>query len=115
VFGVFLADYFVLQRRSVEALYETRGIYWQRSGFGILAIAVWVAGFFLYAFAAQPQWLLQNFDFVSWVPDRATQIGGTIPALVFSFGVYAIIGRFVLMGGDPAVTSVASGSVQAEA
>ncbi len=98
VFGILLADYFALRRRryQVAQLYESSGPYWYTSGFSILAIAVWVAGFLLYAGAAQPPWLLEHFDFVSWVPTWFTHIGGTIPGLIFSFTAYAVGGYWLL-------------------
>jgi hypothetical protein len=71
---------------------------------------VWVSSFFLYACAAQPPWLLENFDFVSWVPTWATHIGGTIPGLVFSFGAYALLGRYLLLR-EPAPPAPAPGPV----
>ena len=94
VFGVFLADYFALSRRRYEVaqLYEMSG-----TGFGVLAIAIWATGFFIYSCAAQPPWLLEHLDFVSWVPVWTTHIGGTIPGLVFSFGAYAVAGRYLLL------------------
>ncbi|HEY8766679.1 MAG TPA: putative hydroxymethylpyrimidine transporter CytX [Dehalococcoidia bacterium] len=94
VFGIFLADYFALQRRryDVAQLYEMSG-----AGFGTLAIGIWIAGFFLYSCAAQPPWLLEHLNFVSWTPAWATHIGGTIPGLVFSFGTYAVAGRYLLV------------------
>ncbi len=106
VFGIFLADYFALSRRRYEVarLYEVSG-----AGFGLLAIAIWAAGFFIYACAAQPPWLLEHLDFVSWVPAWTTHIGGTIPGLVFSFGAYAAAGRFMLLGGARAPTVATAG------
>ena len=102
VFGVFLTDYYLLRRRRYEVaqLYEHSGSYWYTSGFGIVAIVVWVCGFFLYAFAAQPPWLLENLDFVSWVPTWATHVGGTIPGLAFSSVVYWLAARYLLLGSS---------------
>jgi cytosine/uracil/thiamine/allantoin permease len=110
VFGIFLADYFVLRKRRYEVaqLYESGGPYWYTAGFSVLAIAIWVCGFFIYAFAAQPPWLLENLDFVSWVPDWMTHVGGTIPGLVFSFVAYALIGRYVLLAAPSADAPVAA-------
>lgn len=98
--GVLLADYFVVcwRRYEVARLYEPADPSWYPSGFGVLGIGVWLSGFFVYAFTAQPPWLLENLDFVSWVPAWATHIGGTIPGLVYSFALYAIVGRYVLLG-----------------
>jgi NCS1 family nucleobase:cation symporter-1 len=110
VAGVLLADYFVVRRRRYEVarLYEASGRSWYPSGFGVLGIGVWLSGFFLYAFAAQPPWLLENLDFVSWAPSWATYIGGTIPGLVYSFVLYAVVGRYALLGS--AEPSVSAGS-----
>jgi putative hydroxymethylpyrimidine transporter CytX len=113
VFGILLADYFVLRKRRYEVaqLYESSGPYWYTAGFSIVGITVWIAGFFLYACAAQPPWLLENFDFVSWVPAWVTHIGGTIPGLIFSFGAYALGGYWLLgvraPGPSPAPSPVA--------
>ena len=98
VFGILLADYFVLRKRRYEVsqLYGTSGPYWYTSGFNILAIVVWAASFFIYAVCAQPPWLLDNFDFVSWAPTWMTHVGGTIPGLVLSFGAYTLGGYFLL-------------------
>jgi len=98
VFGVFLADYFVVRERRLEVhqLYERSGPYWHQKGFGVLAIAIWASGFLLYALSAQPPWLLENLDFVSWAPTWMTHIGGTLPGLAYSFGLYAIGGSYLL-------------------
>ena len=40
--------------------------------------------------AAQPPWLLEHADFVSWAPTWMTEIGGTIPAFIASFALYII-------------------------
>lgn len=99
VFGILLTDYYLLRRRryDVPQLYQNSGQYWYASGFGYVALSVWFCGFFVYAFAGQPPWLLQNLDFVSWVPSWATHVGGTIPGLLFSSAAYYIAGRALLM------------------
>jgi putative hydroxymethylpyrimidine transporter CytX len=108
VFGILLADYFVLRKRRYEVsqLYGSSGPYWYTSGFNVLAIVVWAASFFIYAVCAQPPWLLDNLDFVSWAPTWMTHIGGTIPGLALSFGAYVLGGYFLLRitEGVPAAT-----------
>jgi putative hydroxymethylpyrimidine transporter CytX len=108
VFGIFLTDYYLLRHRRYEAaqLYENSAEYWQTFGISVIAVAVWVCGFFVYAFAAQPPWLLENLDFVSWVPAWATHIGGTIPGLVFSSAVYFVLARVLVLGGPRVPASV---------
>jgi NCS1 family nucleobase:cation symporter-1 len=103
VFGILLADYFVLRRREyiVDDLYRSSGAYWYIAGLNPVAIVVWVAGFFVYAFAGQPPWLLEHLDFVSWVPDWATHFGGTIPAFLFSFVSYLAGARLFAFRSTP--------------
>lgn len=103
VFGILLADYFVLRRGEyvVDDLYRSSGAYWYLAGLNPVAIAVWIGGFFVYAFAGQPPWLLEHLDFVSWVPDWATHIGGTIPAFVFSFVAYLTLARIFSLAPKP--------------
>jgi nucleobase:cation symporter-1, NCS1 family len=100
VFGVFLADYYVLRARRLDAsqLYEITDSPGHLAGVNVLAVAVWAAGFFLYACCAQPPWLLEHLDFVSWTPTWATHIGGTIPGLLFSFGAYTLGGLLLRRG-----------------
>jgi nucleobase:cation symporter-1, NCS1 family len=102
VFGILLADYFVLRRReyAVDELYRSSGAYWYTGGLNPVAIVVWIGGFFVYAFAGQPPWLREHLDFVSWVPDWATHVGGTIPAFVFSFVAYLGGSRLVAFGSQ---------------
>ena len=90
VFGILLSDYFAVRRGryDVPGLYERFGAYWHDWGVNAVGIVVWAIGFFIYALCAQPPWLLQNADFVSWAPLWMTEIGGTIPAFVFSFVAY---------------------------
>jgi putative hydroxymethylpyrimidine transporter CytX len=106
IFGIFLADYFVLRRGQCEVddFYRTDGRFWYLGGFNLAAIAVWLGGFFVYAFAGQPPWLLENADFVSWVPEWWTHVGGTIPALAFSFLGYLLVGQALSLAGEPVGT-----------
>ena len=98
VFGILLADYFVLRGRqySVDELYKSSGAYWYTGGLNPVAIVVWITGFFVYALAGQPPWLLEHLDFVSWVPGWATHVGGTIPGFIFSFVAYLAASRIFL-------------------
>jgi putative hydroxymethylpyrimidine transporter CytX len=90
VFSILLSDYFAVRRGryDVPDLYERSGAYWHDWGVNAVGIAVWAAGFFIYALCAQPPWLLEHADFVSWAPLWMTHIGGTIPAFAFSFVAY---------------------------
>jgi putative hydroxymethylpyrimidine transporter CytX len=110
VFGIFLADYYLLRRRryDVAQLYQHSGEYWYTAGVSTIALVVWVCGFFLYSFAAQPPWLIEHLDFVSWVPTWVTYIGGTIPGLVFSSLAYWLAARYLLLGGSRERAAVAA-------
>jgi len=110
VFGILLADYFVLRKReyAVDDFYRSSGAYWYAGGLNPVAIVVWIAGFFVYACAGQPPWLLEHLDFVSWVPDSATHIGGTIPGFIFSFIAYLAGARLFFPRAQPALMKVAA-------
>ena len=109
VFGILLADYFVLRGREyiIDDLFRSSGAYWYTAGLNPVAFVIWIAGFFVYAFAGQPPWLLDHMDFVSWVPDWATHVGGTIPAFTFSFVVY-LGGAWLLFGAERGRASLAT-------
>jgi NCS1 family nucleobase:cation symporter-1 len=90
VFGILLADYFAVRARRYEIsqLFEQHGGYWYDWGLNLVGIVAWAIGFLIYVHAAQPPWLLEHADFISWAPVWVTHIGGTIPAFVFSFVAY---------------------------
>jgi NCS1 family nucleobase:cation symporter-1 len=90
VFGILLSDYYAVRRGryDVPDLYERSGAYWHDWGVNLVGITAWAIGFVIYAVAAQPPWLLEHADFISWAPLWMTHIGGTIPAFVFSFVAY---------------------------
>jgi NCS1 family nucleobase:cation symporter-1 len=97
LFGIFLADFFLVRRRSVNvpALYDERGEYWYRSGVNVLGVGVWALAFVLYALCAQPPWLLQHVPgLIDWAPENLAfidNVGGTVPAFVFSFVAYWLV------------------------
>jgi len=90
VFGILIADYFVLRRGryDVDQLERRGGAYWYDGGVAVAGFVAWALGFLVYAHAAQPPWLLEHADFVSWVPVWMTHIGGTIPGFFVSFVAY---------------------------
>jgi putative hydroxymethylpyrimidine transporter CytX len=90
VFGILIADYFAARPRryQIDDLYREGGGYWYGFGLNPVGLVVWAAAFLIYACAAQPPWLLEYADFVSWAPSWMTHIGGTIPAFAFSFLAY---------------------------
>ena len=90
VFGILIADYFVLRRAryDVDQLERAGGAYWYNGGVAVAGFVAWTIGFLVYAHAAQPPWLLEHADFISWAPAWMTHIGGTIPGFVVSFGLY---------------------------
>jgi nucleobase:cation symporter-1, NCS1 family len=110
VFGVFIADYFVARSRryEVEALYERSGSYWYALGLNPVGLAVWAASFVLYALCAQPPWLLEHADFISWAPAWMLKIGGTLPAFALSFVAYWLGFQLLLSGRDERATAVAT-------
>ncbi len=108
LFGVLLADYFVVRRGhyEVDQLYGEAGPYWYSGGVNLVGVAVWVSGFVLYTLAAQPGWLVTHdaFDFVSWAPDKISfidDIGGTIPSFVLSFLAYVLASRWISSSRGP--------------
>jgi putative hydroxymethylpyrimidine transporter CytX len=115
VFGIFLADYFLVRRRAyeIEELYRESGSYWYRLGLNPLGLGVWLAGFLLYCFAAQPPWLVEHADFMTWAPSWVSHIGGTIPALLFSSAAYWA-GAQAWLGGGLAQRAPTAASAGAE-
>lgn len=90
LFGVLLADYFVLRRQSydIDALHTPGGPYWYAGGVNVAGLAAWAAGFVVYTAAAQPPALVDHASWIANVPGWMTDVGGTLPSFVISFALY---------------------------
>jgi nucleobase:cation symporter-1, NCS1 family len=97
LFGVLLADYFVAhgQRYDTSALHAPGGRYWFWGGFNPAGLVAWLAGFVVYAAAAQPPALVDHASWVADVPETMTKVGGTLPSFAVSFVLYLILSRLV--------------------
>jgi NCS1 family nucleobase:cation symporter-1 len=112
LFGIYLADFFAVRRGEyrVPELYRESGEYWYGGGVNWAGVAVWAIGFIVYILAAQPLWLIEHLDVVSWAPDRISFIadyGGTIPAFVVTFAGYWLAGRLLAREAPPRTTATA--------
>jgi putative hydroxymethylpyrimidine transporter CytX len=90
LFGVFLADYFVLRRRyRHDVLFEPRGPYRYLGGFNVAALVAWVLGFGVYHWIAPTPvagWAgaVETF-FAGWLHLPFPLFGGEVPASVAAF------------------------------
>jgi nucleobase:cation symporter-1, NCS1 family len=87
LFGMLLADYFVLRRRSyrVKEFYKVHGAYWYSGGVNVSAVVIWAAGIVVYHLA-NPSNL--GAVFPAWqklVPRALGSAGGSIPSFVVAF------------------------------
>lgn len=94
LFGVLVADYFVVRRRRyvTEELYLRKGRYWYTGGVSISGVAVWVVGVAAYH-VANPATLGALIP--AWqatVPPMLTLLGGSLPAFVIAFVLHVVIG-----------------------
>jgi NCS1 family nucleobase:cation symporter-1 len=102
LFGVFLADYFVLRRGRPsrhEALFDERGPYRYTAGFNPAAFGAWVVGFGVYHWIAPTPlgaWAgaVETF-FAEWLHLPFPLFGGQVPASVAAF-VAAFLGYLAL-------------------
>src|SRR4029079_7264775 len=90
LFGVLIADYFVTHRKhyDVARLEDRDGPYWYTAGINVAGILAWLAGFVIYAAAAQPPALVDHAAWIADVPHWVTRFGGTIPSFAVSFALY---------------------------
>jgi putative hydroxymethylpyrimidine transporter CytX len=94
LFGVFLADYYVVHRGRgyrAEALFDHGGRYRYAGGFNLAAAGAWLLGFAVYHWIAPTSlagWAsaVETF-FAGWLGLPFPLFGGEVPASVFAFGV----------------------------
>jgi nucleobase:cation symporter-1, NCS1 family len=98
LFAVFLADYFVLRRRSpyrAEALFDPHGPYRYLGGFNPAAAAAWVLGFAVYHWVAPTAlagWSAAvEVFFADWLHLPFPLFGGEVPASVMAFAVAFLV------------------------
>lgn len=81
LFGVLAADYFVVRGRryQVEAMYQTKGLYWYNGGVNWVAVVVWLLGAGVYHLIARS---------LPW-------LGASLPAFVVTFLGYLLAARLL--------------------
>lgn len=109
LFGVLLADYFVVHRGRYDtgALYARGGRYWYAGGVNVAGVLAWLAGFVVYTACAQPPALVEHFSWIAEVPSWMTEYGGTIPSFVVSVAAYLalrVLPFFTRTGEAPVVS-----------
>jgi cytosine/uracil/thiamine/allantoin permease len=89
LFGVVLADYFLMRNGSlaVEDLYRREGRYWFTQGVNLRAILAWAMGFGVYL-GFSPMLMEQVFGMNIGFP---WQIGSSLPSLVLAGVVYWVL------------------------
>ena len=106
LFGIFIADHFVLRRArlDVEALYEDRGRY---GGVRLSALIPWLLGFFVFHWInpSPLTWWVELFTgwFGEPISTKVSWLPGSLPAFVASFAA-TIIARRVSPNEDREVT-----------
>ena len=120
LFGVMLADYFIVHagRYETPELYTRGGRYWFRGGVNPAGLLAWFAGFCTYIACAQPPWVLEHFPSVADIPANAndwtgldiTAVGGTIPSFAVSLALYLVLERAFRRRGVAAGSQAADGA-----
>jgi NCS1 family nucleobase:cation symporter-1 len=103
LFGVFVADYFVVRRDqpyNSEALFDPRGPYRYAGGFNLPAVLAWVLGFAVYHWivpTGPAGWQGAVKSVFEALGAPFPLFGGAAPASIFAFGVafgiHAALGR----------------------
>ncbi|HEX9076929.1 MAG TPA: putative hydroxymethylpyrimidine transporter CytX [Anaerolineae bacterium] len=94
LFGVLMADYFIVRRRRYETqeLYRAQGKYWYQGGISIVGLISWIVGILAYH-VANPTTLGSFVDvWPKLIPESFTAYGGSLPSFIVAFALYAILG-----------------------
>ncbi len=86
IFGIVLADYFLLRKGSIdlEGLYKKGGSYWFSKGVHLLALLAWAVGFVVYM-GFSPMLTEKIFGMKAGFP---WEIGSSLPSMILSGFVY---------------------------
>jgi putative hydroxymethylpyrimidine transporter CytX len=95
LFGVMIADYFIVHGRRYDTgdLFRDGGRYWFFGGVNAAGLLAWAAGFSTFMVCGRPQWALDNIDGFERLPMDLNEFGGTIPSLLVSVVLYVLLQR----------------------
>jgi cytosine/uracil/thiamine/allantoin permease len=110
LFGVLIADYFVVHRRAYDTdeLYRSEGRYWFTAGVNVAGLLAWFGGFCTFIACGQPPWIVEHHPgLIADVPSWLTEVGGTIPSFAVSFVLYLALQRVqaTVLAAPPAMAS----------
>jgi putative hydroxymethylpyrimidine transporter CytX len=99
LFGILIADHFVIRRRAiaVEHLYRTTGPYWFTGGIRVAAFLVWAAGFLVYHWVVPtgPAAWVHGVKDVLGTPlsERLPWLAASIPSFAVAFLLTLVVAR----------------------
>ncbi|HEX9075010.1 MAG TPA: putative hydroxymethylpyrimidine transporter CytX [Anaerolineae bacterium] len=98
LFGILLADYFVLRRRRyrVDEFYTTQGTYWYAQGINLWGVVAWIVGILVYHVTNPTTLGAVLADWPKLIPDSLTAFGGSLPSFLAAFVVYMALGSIFL-------------------
>lgn len=99
LFGILVADYFILRKRNyrVDELEREKGAYWYRGGVNVWGLIAWLAGIVVYHITNPGT--LDATLFAGWskiIPPELTAWGGSLPSFLAAFALYAALGAIML-------------------
>jgi nucleobase:cation symporter-1, NCS1 family len=98
LFGIFIADHFVIRRDRIDVLelYRGDGRYWYAGGFRFAVLVPWVAGFVVYHWITPvgPEWWVNGVSKVLGSPlsEHLGWLGASIPSFCVAFALALIPG-----------------------
>jgi NCS1 family nucleobase:cation symporter-1 len=94
LFGVLVADYFIVRRRKYQTddLYKSDGAYWYRGGVNAWGLVAWGAG--VVAYHVTNPTILGAFipAWIKMIPEALTAFGGSLPSFIVACVLYVILG-----------------------
>lgn len=93
LFGILIADYFLLRRRKYAAneLYRAQGAYWYHNGINIWGLIAWLAGIVVYHMTNPATLSAFIPDWTKIVPESLAMFGGSLPSFIAAFVIYAAL------------------------
>ena len=98
LFGILLADYFVLRRRPyrVDEFFDAQGAYWYARGINLWGIVAWIIGILAYHVTNPTTLGALVADWPRIIPGALSAFGGSLPSFLAAFVVYAVLGFIFL-------------------